>query len=217
MFTGLIEEIGRISSIRQNGQGRTFTVQAENVLDGLRIGDSMAVDGVCLTVVQFGAHHFQADAVEETLGRTTLAKIKVDQWVNLERPLAAGSRLGGHFVQGHIDGVGQIAEIDRLSSGYRLTLRLDVALMQFIVEKGSIAVDGLSLTVAAVQGNQLEIAVIPHTWEVTAVNRKKAGDLVNIEVDILAKYIYKFIQPFKPKDGLTLDKLTEFGYTGQND
>jgi riboflavin synthase len=217
MFTGLIEEIGRISAISQNGQGRTFEVQAEKVLDGLRIGDSMAVDGVCLTVVQFGAHHFQADAVEETLSRTTLANSKIDQWVNLERPLVAGSRLGGHFVQGHVDGVGQIAAIESFSSGCRLTLKLDHHLMQFVVEKGSIAVDGLSLTVAAVQGDQLEIAIIPHTWEVTAVNRKKAGDPVNIEVDILAKYISKFIQPFKPKEGLTFEKLTQFGYIGKND
>jgi riboflavin synthase len=213
MFTGLIEEIGRISAISQYGQGRTFEIQAEKVLDGLRIGDSMAVDGVCLTVVQFGEHHFQADAVEETLSRTTLAKIKIGQWVNLERPLVAGSRLGGHFVQGHIDGVGQIEGIDHLSSGYRLTLRLDDNLMQFVVEKGSIAVDGLSLTVAVVQGNRLEIAIIPHTWEVTAIHQKKTGDPVNIEVDILAKYISKFIQPFKPKEGLTFDKLTKYGYS----
>jgi riboflavin synthase len=172
----------------------------------------MAVDGVCLTIVQLGSHHFQADAVEETLDRTTMAKIKVDQWVNLERSLAAGGRLGGHFVQGHIDGIGQISEIINLSLGHRLSLHLDDALMPFIVEKGSIAVDGLSLTVAAVQGSGLHVAVIPHTWQVTAIHRKKAGDWVNIEVDILAKYIYKFLQPFRPKEGLTIKKLTEFGY-----
>ena len=213
MFTGLVEEIGTVTAVHPYGQGRTFSIAAKRVLDGLSVGDSVAVDGVCLTVIEAGTQGFRADAVEETLDRTTLATIRVGDRVNLERSLAAGARLGGHFVQGHIDGTGVIESIAPLSAEHRLTVRLDAGLVNFVVEKGSIAVDGLSLTVAAVKEACIEIAVIPYTWQATTISRKKTGDRVNIEVDILAKYIYKFIRPFKLKAGLTLEKLSQMGYS----
>ncbi len=212
MFTGLAETIGRIADVSPHGSGKNFTIAAKRSPFDVRIGDSVAVDGVCLTVVKISKDSFTADAVEETLQRTTLSERRVGDLVNLERSLAMGDRVGGHFVQGHVDGIGVIAGIDHLSLGKRLIIDLDERLMPFIVEKGSIAVDGLSLTVAAVGQNRIEIAIIPHTWEVTALRFKGVGDRVNIETDIIGKYVLKMLQPFQAAEKLSWEKLSQMGY-----
>ncbi|MDZ7316160.1 MAG: riboflavin synthase, partial [candidate division KSB1 bacterium] len=157
------------------------------------------------------------EVVAETLRRTTLAHVQVGDRVNLERALAAGSRMGGHFVQGHVDGIGRIAALQDLAFGKLLRLSLAEPLLAFVVEKGSIAVDGISLTVASVDSKFVDIAVIPHTLQATTLHSKKQGDAVNIEVDILAKYVKKFMIPSMSAEGLTLEKLSQYGYLENHD
>lgn len=217
MFTGLIETVGRIVRITGGKDGRTIGIEAEFTDRDLKIGDSIAVDGVCLTVTEEKGNFFAVDVVAETLRRTTLAHVQVGDRVNLERALAAGSRMGGHFVQGHVDGIGKIAALQDLAFGKLLRLSLAEPLLAFVVEKGSIALDGISLTVASVDSKFVDIAVIPHTWQATTLHFKKQGDAVNIEVDILAKYVKKFMMPSISAEGLTLEKLSQYGYLENHD
>ena len=212
MFTGLVEEVGLIRGLKPNGDGLAIEIQASKVVRDTIIGDSVAIDGVCLTVVRMGSDFFCVDAVSETVGRTTLVFKKVGSPVNLERAMAANGRFGGHFVQGHVDGLGTLVSIKQRSAGYWLTIEIPHTISRFVVEKGSIAIDGLSLTVAAIDENIVSAAIIPHTWNATSLNGKKAGEKVNIEVDLVAKYIHKMVQPHKKMNGLTFDKLADFGY-----
>ena len=186
MFTGIVEELGTVRRI-ENGRVEIGTVA---LLDGARIGDSIAVNGCCLTVVELGPHWFVADAVAETLSRTNLGDLKAGDPVNLERPLQANERLGGHIVQGHVDAVGEV-----VSPAPDLQVRTPTELLRYIVEKGSITVDGVSLTVVKDLPDGFTVAVIPHTAEVTTLGRRKPGDRVNLEVDLIAKYVEKMIQP----------------------
>ncbi len=212
MFTGLVEEVGSIASVEKRGDGVRIQIHANLILNDMKIGDSIAVNGVCLTVVDKVAQGFAVDAVKETLERSTFGRLKSHSHVNLERALQAESRLGGHFVQGHVDGVGDVISIEPRNPGYWLKVRTDNELAKYFVEKGSIAIDGVSLTIAEVKGQNVTIALIPHTLDVTTIGELGKGDLVNIEVDILGKYVYKYLHPDEKQDDVTLEKLSEYGF-----
>lgn len=212
MFTGLVEEVGQIRVCQNRGDGLSLTIQASHILTDIAEGDSIAVDGVCLTVEKFTDREFSVQAVGETVSRSTLGHKSVGHAVNLERAMQASSRFGGHFVQGHVDGVATIDAIEKRDPGYWLTVTLPDDIIKFVVEKGSITLDGLSLTIAKIDGTHVSVAIIPHTWSVTTLHYKKVGDTINVEVDILAKYIDNFLQPYKKQSGLTLDKLSELGF-----
>ncbi len=212
MFTGLVEEVGQIRRCQNRGDGLSLTIQASFILSDIAEGVSIAIDGVCLTVEHFTDDDFSVQAVGETVSRSTLGHKSVGHAVNLERAMPASGRFGGHFVQGHVDGVASIESIEKREPGYWLTVTAPEDIVKFIVEKGSITIDGLSLTVAAIDGAKIAVAIIPHTWSATTLQHKKVGDKINVEVDILAKYIYNFLQPWQKKNGLTLDKLSELGF-----
>lgn len=193
MFTGLIEEIGAVRQVLTNSEGRLFTIAAEKVLEGLSIGDSVAVDGVCLSVVEVRNDGFVVQAVQETIRHSTLRFFQVGTKVNLERALRSGDRLGGHFVQGHVDGMAVISGLLRSGQSAMLDLNLPADLMKYLIVKGSIAVNGISLTVAERSGTAVSIALIPLTLRETNLGLKKVGDYVNIEVDLMAKYIEQLL------------------------
>jgi riboflavin synthase len=178
MFTGLIEELGALRA----RDGSRFTLEAELVTENAKVGDSIAVNGCCLTVVELGAGTWSADVVDETLGRTTLGRMQPGDPVNLERPLRLADRLGGHVVQGHVDGIGEV-----VAGAPDLVIRTPDT--RYVVGKGSIAVDGVSLTVVSVGDDRVSIAVIPHTAAVTTLGRRRPGDRVNLEFDLIAKYV----------------------------
>ena len=200
MFTGLIQETGTISEIKpmRAKDGRVLTrvtVKAKKVPSQLRTGDSVAVSGVCLTAVQIKRGQFSADLAEETMQRTSFMRLKKGSAINLELPARPQDRLGGHIVQGHVDGVGKVVSLARIKGrdDWRLVIEIPDGLARYVVAQGSIAVEGISLTVAAIAGNRLEIAIIPHTWESTNLRNVRAGDQINLEVDVLAKYVEKMV------------------------
>jgi riboflavin synthase len=209
MFTGLIQETGEIvSTARAAGQNRgsatRITVKAAKIPSELKIGDSVAVSGVCLTALDINEQQFSADLAEETLNRTSLQRLQVGSIVNLELPALAQDRMGGHVVQGHVDGVGSIVSLEKIKyrDDWRMVVELPPDLSRYVVPQGSITIEGISLTVADIQGNRLEIAIIPHTWQATNLRALGNGDQVNIEVDVLAKYAEKMTH------GRTHGKLT---------
>jgi riboflavin synthase len=193
MFTGLVETLGTVERLERAGSGSRLSVRAPEIAAELAIGDSVAVNGVCLTVVQRDAAVFVFDAIPETLSRTNLGQLKARDRVNLERALRAGDRLGGHIVQGHVDGVGTVDQ--RLTDGQWLTmwLRCPPALTAEMVSKGSIAVDGVSLTLVDVTADRFSVALIPHTLEQTTLGFRQTGDSVNLETDVVGKYIVKYL------------------------
>lgn len=196
MFTGLVEEVGTIRAVEPVGEGARVTIEASTVLDDVEMGASIAVNGCCLTVIEWGDDWWSADAVPETMDRTNLGGLEPGDPVNLERPLAANGRYGGHVVQGHVDGTGEVLSIEELDdSSWRFTFSLPPELADYAVEKGSIAIDGISLTVAAVTPTTFSIAIIPHTFAVTAMGRREVGDTVNLEADVLAKYVERLVRP----------------------
>jgi riboflavin synthase len=188
MFTGIVEEIGTVTSAEAAGDCARLVFSARTVVEGSRVGDSIAVNGCCLTVVDIGPGWWAADAVAETLRRTNLGVLRAGDPVNLERPVSLGDRLGGHLVQGHVDALGTIVR-----PAPDLEVRVDERLVPYLVEKGSVAVDGISLTVVSVGGDSFTVAVIPHTLAVTTLGRKGAGDPVNLEVDVIAKYAERLL------------------------
>ena len=197
MFTGIIEEVGGVVEIRDTGDFRTIRLHAKSVLDGLSVGSSIAVNGVCLTVRSRGVGIFSAEMSRETLDRTNLGDLAKDAIVNLERPMRADSRFDGHIVQGHVDGVGRVRRFDREGDEWNLEVEYPAAGSRYIVEKGSIAVDGISLTVAALRNSCIfSVAIIPHTYENTNLKAAKAGDPVNLEYDVLAKYVENLMKPY---------------------
>lgn len=214
MFTGIIEELGTIRSLTSARDGARLEVSARTVLSDSKIGDSIAVNGVCLTIVNQSSDWFAADVSAETLRRTSLKQAKIGSRVNLERAMAASSRFGGHIVQGHVDGTGQFVEAKASGDGWIVRVGFPAELARYIVEKGSITVDGISLTVAALKREWFEIAVIPHTWNVTNLSALERGAIVNLEVDIIAKYVERMMQAYStpPKSEMTLEKLGELGY-----
>jgi riboflavin synthase len=194
MFTGLVEELGTVRAVIPNGSGARLEIEAATVLDDAVLGASIAVNGCCLTAVELGQGWWAADAVEETLRRTSLGALAAGDRVNLERPVRLADRLGGHIVQGHVDGVGEIAERETLADGStRVAIAADDTILRYIVEKGSIAVEGISLTVVRVDEKTFEFALIPHTATVTTLGIKGPGDPVNLEVDLVAKYVERLM------------------------
>ena len=191
MFTGIIEEVGKIKNI-QGGTNYKLTIGASKILEDIHLGDSIAVNGICLTVISWDNGSFTVDVMRETLERTSLHKLRAGSFVNLERALAANGRFGGHIVSGHIDGTGEIINIRRDAIAVWYKIKTSEKIMEFIIEKGSIAIDGISLTVAKVDRSAFYVSVIPHTLENTILLRKKAGDIVNLENDIVGKYIKSF-------------------------
>lgn len=208
MFTGIIEAVGTVRNI---GAGR-LRFEAPAVATRLAIGDSVAVNGVCLTVVACNSAGFTAEAVTETLERSTLASLRAGESVNLERALAASGRFGGHFVQGHVDGVGEVIALQPRAPGYWLQVKVPDALLPLMVEKGSIAIDGVSLTIAALEGETVSVALIPHSARQTTLGQKRRGDQVNIESDIIGKYVQRLLEGRPEKKPLTGEMLHEWGY-----
>jgi riboflavin synthase len=197
MFTGIIEEVGEIVEISDAGGFRTIRVRARNVMDDLRLGSSISVNGVCLTARSINENIFSAEMSRETLNRTSLGNLGKGSIVNLERPMRSDSRFGGHIVQGHVDGVGRIRGFDRQSDAWNLEVTHPEAGTRYIVEKGSISVDGISLTVASLTGsNVFSVAIIPHTFENTNLKAARPNDPVNLEYDVVAKYVENLIKPY---------------------
>jgi len=196
MFTGIITATGIVRSIRADGRSARLVIDAEAFLHGVSQGDSIAVNGVCLTAMEIAAGRFEADLSPETIGRTTLGGLRGGETVNLEHPLALGDRMAGHLVQGHVDGVGQIAGRRREDDSWWIEIQAPEPVARYVVEKGSIAVDGVSLTVAAVADGRFTVCLIPHTCAVTTLGAAQPGAGVNLEVDIVAKYVERFAAPY---------------------
>jgi riboflavin synthase len=217
MFTGIIEGAGEIDSLDGAADGAKLRVKlsrASDISAGMKLGDSIAVNGCCLTVVEFDAGHFSADLSGETLRRTSFGEKKLGDIVNLERPLTATARLGGHFVQGHVDGIGRVTRLAREGENWWLSVRVPEELWRYVAEKGSLAIDGISLTVAHWQDGVADIAVIPFTHQHTNVGAMVQGDAVNLETDILAKYVQRLVDSRqKPAPSrLTVSRLIEEGF-----
>lgn len=193
MFTGIVEEVGTIRSIRKGAHSCILTVGASLVLDDVHVGDSIATNGVCLTVTSFDAGSFSADVMHETLNRSSLGALKVGSKVNLERAMAANGRFGGHIVSGHIDGVGTIQKLRADDNAVWYTVGADRSLLRHVIEKGSITIDGISLTVAGVTDTSFSVSVIPHTRAVTSLSGKGVGDVVNLETDVIGKYVERLL------------------------
>jgi riboflavin synthase len=212
MFTGIIEETGKVTAIRTGAASVRLTVEATRVLGGTRTGDSICTDGVCLTVTQLAAGRFSSDVIPETLRKTTLGDLKPGSRVNLERALSLSDRLGGHLLTGHIDGTGRI--IRRWSEDNALWFAISAGqeLLRYLVLKGSVAVDGISLTVAGTGSSDFTVSLIPHTQSETTLPEKQPGTLVNIECDILGKYIEKLVTDGNSRPGITLESLARKGF-----
>ena len=224
MFTGIIEETGRLRSLDISGVTGRIELEASKVLEGTNIGDSIAVNGVCLTVVELHADGFTADVMPETISRTGLSQLRVGDEVNLERAMPANGRFGGHIVSGHIDGVGTVESLEHDGIAVWVSIKAPTDILKLIVEKGSIAIDGISLTVAYVDNERFKVSIIPHTGEETTLLKRHAGDKVNLENDIVGKYVEKLLGLGEPtvyggtrqkddnESGLTLEFLAENGF-----
>lgn len=217
MFTGIIEEVGTIGAIERRGAGSRIRVNARAVLEGTQVGDSISTNGVCLTVTTLGADHFTADVMPETISRTSFAQMGPGDPVNLERAAALGARLGGHLVSGHIDGTGTIASIQQDSEAMRVFVNAPDAITAGIVEKGSVALEGISLTVTALDPRGFEVSLIPHTFAHTNLGTLRPGSLVNIENDIIGKYVFRALALAQDTERdapstLTLQTLIENGF-----
>ena len=216
MFTGIIEEIGVIRSIRMGAHSAVITIQADKVMEDIHVGDSIAANGVCLTVTSFDRNSYDVDVMHETLRRTSLGKMKSGSRVNLERAMAADGRFGGHMVAGHVDAPGTIASMEKDDNAIWITVRTPPDILKYIVEKGSIAIDGISLTVARVDDKSFAVSVIPHTGASTTLLEKKPGDMVNLETDMIGKYVGKLLglnrEEEKPQSGITEEFLRNHGF-----
>ena len=216
MFTGLIEEVGRVSAVSDANGTRRITVTSPRMAGQLREGDSVSVSGVCLTALAVSDRAFSADLAAETLSRTSLSRIEPGAQLNLELAMAGDSerRFGGHVVQGHVDGVGHLASLSKIHGreDYWLTVTLPKELAKYVVEKGSITIEGISLTVASVKGVKVNVAIIPHTYSATNLRELKPGDPLNIEVDVMAKYIEKMLESKNASSNITLERLEREGF-----
>ena len=216
MFTGIIEEIGIIQAVHHGPASSLLTIRAEKVLEDVKDGDSIAVNGVCLTVTSHGSSYFTADVMHETLNRSSLGNLRQGSPVNLERAMAAGSRFGGHIVSGHIDGIGTVSAIRQDDIAVWYTISASPSILRYIIEKGSIAIDGISLTVATVTDIDFSVSIIPHTAAQTTLSRRKSGDIVNLENDVIGKYVENLLQPAgtPPKteaSSITMDFIEKYG------
>lgn len=197
MFTGIIEEVGKVKSVVQKGKARVFAISSEKLLNDIKIGDSVAVNGVCLTVFEKLNEYFKVEAVEETIKKTNLGNLKTGDRVNLELSLKLGDRLGGHIVLGHVDTTGVIENILKLKNSWIFEIKFPNEFRKYIIPKGSIAVDGISLTIAEVDDNKFKVSIIPFTWENTNLKFKRSGDRVNLEFDFFGKYIESFLKQWR--------------------
>lgn len=214
MFTGLIEEVGRVARITENVGQRRLTISAERLPRELKVGDSISVSGTCLTAVEVHRDSFAADLAAETWARTSFSRIRPGALVNLELPMRADGRFGGHLVQGHVDGTGRFLGLDPIPGGNDFWLRIEIPqeLERYVVHKGSLSVEGISLTVAKLEGNTVTIAIIPHTIEMTNLKSLRAGDPVNLEVDLVAKYVEKMLRGESSGSALTVERLMAEGF-----
>ncbi|MCE5200198.1 MAG: riboflavin synthase [Armatimonadota bacterium] len=211
MFTGLVEEVGTVKSLTTGTVGR-LVVASDKVINDVALGDSVSVSGVCLTVTSIGSGELSFDAVPETLNRSTLADLRPGGKVNMEASLRAGKMMGGHIVQGHVDGIGTITSIKRLAESVEIRVNAPGEIMRYVVEKGSIALDGISLTVASCDDSGFTIAVIPHSLEVTTLGLRRPGDKVNLETDIIGKYVEKFLNARQSGGSVTESLLRQSGF-----
>ena len=215
MFTGIIEEIGTVEQIKRGQHSAVLTIRAQTVLEDTKVGDSIAVNGICLTVTALLPGCFSADVMHETLNRSSLAKLTFGSRVNLERAMQANGRFGGHIVAGHVDGVGKILRIRRDDTAIWYTIQAGPEIMRYIVEKGSVTIDGISLTVAKTAQADFSISAIPHTVSQTVLQERAEGDLVNLETDIIGKYVEKLLSPApeqQEKNMITREFLSRHGY-----
>lgn len=218
MFTGLIEEIGTIKSIRKGAKSIRLQVSASKIMDDVKLGDSISTNGICLTVVDFDAHGFSADVMPETMSRTNFGLLGTGSRVNLERALRMGDRLGGHMVSGHVDGLGEVIAKEQDDNAIWVSIAAPKNILKYIVEKGSVAIDGISLTVAYVDQQIFKVSIIPLTQEDTTLTSKKNGEKVNLECDITAKYIEKFMfhrdedNGYDEKSDISMNFLKENGF-----
>ena len=214
MFTGIVEEVGKVTSIREERGTRRLTVAASELIKELKKGDSIAVSGVCLTAVGLTPDSVAFDLAEETWNRTSFSRMQVGTLVNLELPIRADGRFGGHVVQGHVDGTGEFLALDRIPAAedYWLQIRIPADLARYVIFKGSLSIEGISLTVAKIEGTEVTVAIIPHTWEMTNLRSLKPGDPVNLEVDMIAKYVEKMMKGESVNSPITLERLVEQGF-----
>ncbi len=214
MFTGIIEEVGQVVRIAGENGNRRLTVSASQLARELKTGDSIAVSGVCLTAVEIAPGSFAADLAEETWKRTSFSRIKKGALVNLELPMRADGRFGGHIVQGHVDGTGKFVALDRVRGGDDFWLQIEIPpeLARYVIFKGSLSIEGISLTVAKIEGTRVSAAIIPHTVKMTNLKSLRPGDPVNLEVDMVAKYVEKMIRGESVSSSLTLERLVGEGF-----
>ena len=216
MFTGIVEDKGKVKSIKKGAKSAMLSIEGNKIFEDVHLGDSIAVNGVCLTVTSYSKNVFTADVMNETLKRSSLGSLKNGSEVNLERAMAANGRFGGHIVSGHIDGTGVISDMSKDDIAIWVTISTTAEILRLIVEKGSIAIDGISLTVARVSNTDFAVSVIPHTGANTTLLDKKVGDVVNLENDITGKYIEKLLgvskEEKKPESRITKDFLTKYGF-----
>lgn len=212
MFTGIIEEVGHVKSLRRGARSFTLEVEASLVMEDTRVGDSIATNGVCLTVTSLTGHGFTADVMPETVQRTALGELVPGSPVNLERALSLQTRLGGHIVSGHIDGTGRISDRRQDDTALWLTVECDSSLLRYIIQKGSITIQGVSLTVARVDDRSFAVSLIPHTQAATTLHQAKVGDRVNLENDVIAKYVEKLLGRESDRDNGLMEKLARNGF-----
>lgn len=215
MFTGIVEEIGKIKAIKKGKNSARLVINAKKVLEDVKLGDSIAVNGVCLTVTEFSNSEFGVDVMHESLRKSSLSTLKNDSSVNLERAMLLNGRFGGHIVSGHIDGTGEIINIKNDDNAIWYTISAKDKIMKYIIEKGSITIDGISLTVANLSESDFSVSIIPHTQEETILKMKKIGDIVNLENDCIAKYVeslLNFKEKSEVKKDITMDFLLENGF-----
>jgi riboflavin synthase len=212
MFTGIIEEVGIIKGIQKGANWSVMTIQAASILKDVQLGDSIAVNGICLTVTSFKASQFTVDVMPETMDKTSLSELSIGAQVNLERAMTAGGRFGGHFVSGHVDGTGTISSIQNYGNAVLFDIKAPESLLYYMIPKGSITIDGISLTILDIESDRFRVSVIPHTLDHTVLKTKQAGHKVNLECDMIGKYIEKFISGRKPASKLSESFLAEHGF-----
>ena len=213
MFTGIIEDIGKVESVKSGLEAANLRIESEVIASDLKLGDSVSVNGVCLTVTEFNKSGFTVDAVPETMRRSNLGTLRAGSMVNLERALRVGDRMGGHMMSGHVDSKGVVQSVDQDENAWWFTISLGNEFIRYLIPKGSVGIDGISLTVVDVHEDRFTVSVIPHTWKETTLAHLKKGDEVNIECDMTAKYIERFLAfRDRPKQDITMDYLKENGY-----
>lgn len=212
MFTGIIEEIGKIQGIKKGVNSAILFVQASEIMEDIHLGDSIAVNGVCLTVTSISSTGFTADVMNETLNCSSFGNLKIGSPVNLERAMAANSRFGGHIVSGHIDGTGTVSDIRRDDNAVWYTIKTPLPVLRYIIEKGSIAIDGISLTVARVYKDSFSVSIIPHTASLTTLSKRRVGDAVNLENDCIGKYVERLIGKESQNSNITAVFLAKYGF-----